>query len=187
MLRLAPERRELPLRLTARDQDPHLVLLLGISARRGNASSELTRLETAISTVEAEPGRLDDRLPAAHYPAKSRARPTNAASTPCRWITATPLRARSISLLCACSPPAKRREAPIVFLAGGPGQSGILAAGRQLYGDLRDDRDLIFPAQRGTLFGQRLALEECVDLLGDQLGPRRTAGVRGQCERGRQP
>jgi pimeloyl-ACP methyl ester carboxylesterase len=35
---------------------------------------------------------------------------------------------------------------------------------------LRRDRDLIFPAQRGTLFGQRLALEECVALLGDQLG-----------------
>lgn len=59
---------------------------------------------------------------------------------------------------------------PIVFLAGGPGQSGIVSAGGQLYGDLRQERDLVFPAQRGTLFSHRLALEECVALLGEQMG-----------------
>jgi pimeloyl-ACP methyl ester carboxylesterase len=59
---------------------------------------------------------------------------------------------------------------PIVFLAGGPGQSGVVAAGGQLYGDLRQERDLVFPAQRGTLFSHRLALEECVALLGEQMG-----------------
>lgn len=58
---------------------------------------------------------------------------------------------------------------PIVFLAGGPGQSGIVAAGSSLYGNLRKDRDLIFPAQRGTLFSHRLALDECVALLDKQM------------------
>jgi len=72
----------------------------------------------------------------------------------------TVLRARSASPL----------PDPIVYLAGGPGQSGILAAGDALYGDLRQDRDLIFPAQRGTLFAQRLSLEECVPLLAEQMG-----------------
>lgn len=60
---------------------------------------------------------------------------------------------------------------PIVFLAGGPGQSGIVSAGGDLYGDLRQSRDLIFPAQRGTLFSHRLALDECVAFLGEQMGP----------------
>jgi pimeloyl-ACP methyl ester carboxylesterase len=59
---------------------------------------------------------------------------------------------------------------PIVYLAGGPGQSGIVAAGDTLYGDLRQDRDLIFPAQRGTLFSERLGIEECVGFLSDQIG-----------------
>jgi pimeloyl-ACP methyl ester carboxylesterase len=59
---------------------------------------------------------------------------------------------------------------PIVFLAGGPGQSGMVSAAGQLYGDLRQERDLVFPAQRGTLFSHRLALEECVALLGEQMG-----------------
>jgi pimeloyl-ACP methyl ester carboxylesterase len=59
---------------------------------------------------------------------------------------------------------------PIVYLAGGPGQSGIVAASDSIYGDLRQDRDLIFPAQRGTLFSHRLGLEECVALLGKQMG-----------------
>ena len=57
---------------------------------------------------------------------------------------------------------------PIVYLSGGPGQSGMVAAGDALYGDLRQTRDLIFPAQRGTLFASRLGLEECVDLLSEQ-------------------
>ena len=35
---------------------------------------------------------------------------------------------------------------PIVYLAGGPGQSGIVAASYSIYGDLRHTRDLIFPA-----------------------------------------
>ncbi len=59
---------------------------------------------------------------------------------------------------------------PIVYLAGGPGQSGVVAAGGNLYGDLRRERDILFPAQRGTLFAQRLGLEECVALLGNELG-----------------
>lgn len=59
---------------------------------------------------------------------------------------------------------------PIVFLAGGPGQSGVVSAGGTLYGDLRQERDLVFPAQRGTLFSNRLALDECVALLGEQMG-----------------
>ncbi|MFN2180302.1 MAG: alpha/beta hydrolase [Candidatus Promineifilaceae bacterium] len=58
---------------------------------------------------------------------------------------------------------------PIIYLAGGPGQSSVVTAGDQLYGDLRQSRDLIFPAQRGTLFSNRLALEECVELMSDQL------------------
>lgn len=58
---------------------------------------------------------------------------------------------------------------PIVYLAGGPDQSGVVSASAALYGDLRQNRDLIFPAQRGTLFSRRLALEECVGLLGEQL------------------
>jgi len=61
-------------------------------------------------------------------------------------------------------------EAPIVYLSGGPGQSGLVAAGDSLYGDLRQERDLIFPAQRGTLFSERLALEECVNFLSEQIG-----------------
>ena len=58
---------------------------------------------------------------------------------------------------------------PIVFLAGGPGQSSVVTAGDGLYGDLRQNRDLTFPAQRGTLFANRLALEECVGLMSEQL------------------
>lgn len=58
---------------------------------------------------------------------------------------------------------------PIVYLAGGPGQSGIVAAGGILYGELRQNRDIIFPAQRGTLFSHRLVLEECITFLSDQL------------------
>lgn len=58
---------------------------------------------------------------------------------------------------------------PIVYLAGGPGQSSVVTAGDGLYGDLRQSRDLIFPAQRGTLFSQRLGLEECISLLADQI------------------
>ncbi|MDX1417136.1 MAG: alpha/beta hydrolase [Candidatus Promineifilaceae bacterium] len=59
---------------------------------------------------------------------------------------------------------------PIVYLAGGPGQSGVVSAAGILYGDLRQDRDLIFPAQRGTLFAGRLGLEECLNFLSEQLG-----------------
>lgn len=58
---------------------------------------------------------------------------------------------------------------PIVFLAGGPGQSGVVSAGGGVYGDLRQGRDLIFPAQRGTLFSHRLALDECVAFLGEEM------------------
>ena len=40
---------------------------------------------------------------------------------------------------------------PIVYLAGGPGQSSLLAASGAVYGDLREKRDRSGPAQRGTL------------------------------------
>jgi pimeloyl-ACP methyl ester carboxylesterase len=53
---------------------------------------------------------------------------------------------------------------PIVFLAGGPGQSSIVSAGDGFYGDLRRSRDLILHAQRGTLFSHRLAIDELANL-----------------------
>lgn len=82
----------------------------------------------------------------------------------------TVLRARSASPL----------PDPIVYLAGGPGQSGMLAAGDNLYGDLREDRDLVFPAQRGTLFSRRLSVEECVPLLAQQMGTKELLAFVGQ-------
>lgn len=54
---------------------------------------------------------------------------------------------------------------PVVALAGGPGQTALLLAQGGVLNQLREERDLIFMAQRGTLFGQRLAVEECVGLL----------------------
>lgn len=54
---------------------------------------------------------------------------------------------------------------PVVALAGGPGQTALLFAPGGVLNGLREQRDLIFLAQRGTLFGQRLAIEECVGLL----------------------
>ena len=61
-------------------------------------------------------------------------------------------------------------QAPIVYLAGGPGQSSVISADGMLYGDLRQDRDLVFPAQRGTLFSERLGIEECVTFMAEQIG-----------------
>ncbi len=149
---------------------PLLVLLL--VARRGGDSSaaELTRLEKAISNIEAEPGAIttiDCPLPLSGE-VEGETYECGVYTVPVSYDDpgGSTINLAFVRLFAA----GEATEAPIVFLAGGPGQSGILAAGGQLYGDLRDDRDLIFPAQRGTLFGQRLALEECVDLLGDQLG-----------------
>lgn len=49
---------------------------------------------------------------------------------------------------------------------------GIVSAGGTLYGDLRQDRDLIFPAQRGALFSQRLAGYDSFNLHGVSYGTR---------------
>ena len=147
-------------------------LLLLLAACRGgdNGAAELARLEKEISAIEAEAGtitQIDCPLPISGEIEGE----TYACGVYTVPVNYDDPQAGTINLAFVRLFAAKEAsEAPIVYLAGGPGQSGILAAGGQLYGDLRDDRDLIFPAQRGTLFGQRLALEECVTLLGNQLG-----------------
>ena len=147
-----------------------LLALLGISACRGNASSELSRLQAEISAVKAQAGAITTIACPLTLAGEVEGKTVECGvyTVPVDYSDAS---AGTINLafvrLFAAD---EATQAPIVFLAGGPGQSGLLAAGRQLYGDLTHDRDLIFPAQRGTLFGQRLALEECVTLLGDQLG-----------------
>jgi pimeloyl-ACP methyl ester carboxylesterase len=147
-------------------------LLLLLAACRGgdNAGAELMRLEQAISDIEAAAGAIttiDCPLPftgeveGETFECGVYTVPVNYEEPDAGTINLTFVRLFATD---------EATEAPIVYLAGGPGQSSILAAGRQLYGDLARDRDLIFPAQRGTLFGQRLGLEECVMLLGDQIG-----------------
>jgi pimeloyl-ACP methyl ester carboxylesterase len=51
----------------------------------------------------------------------------------------------------------------LLLLAGGPGQSAVTLATEQ-YQALRRDRDIVLLAQRGTGFGQRLGVEECLVL-----------------------
>jgi pimeloyl-ACP methyl ester carboxylesterase len=148
-----------------------LGLLILVACRGGDSSSaELSRLEKEISEIDAEAGaittiscplKIYGEVEGETYECGVYTVPVNYDDPESKTINLTFVRLFAGD---------EATEAPIVFLAGGPGQSGILAAGRQLYGDLSRDRDLIFPAQRGTLFAQRLALEECVTLLGDQLG-----------------
>jgi len=149
-----------------------LLALSGLVACRGGDSSaaKLARLEKEISDIEAEAGAittiscplpLTGEVEGETYECGVYTVPVNYSDPQAGTINLTFVR------LFASESAA---EAPIVYLAGGPGQSAVLAAGGQMYGDLRRNRDLIFPAQRGTLFAQRLALEDCVALLGDQLG-----------------
>ena len=151
---------------------PALLLVLLLVACRGGDSgaADLARLEKEISDIEAEPGAITTISCPLPIPGEAEGETYECGvyTVPVNYYD--PESATINLAFVRLFAEAEAAEAPIVFLAGGPGQSGILAAGGQLYGDLRRDRDLIFPAQRGTLFGQRLALEECVALLGDQLG-----------------
>lgn len=52
---------------------------------------------------------------------------------------------------------------PLVFLAGGPGQSALLTS-IAAYDQIRPTHDIVRLAQRGTAFGQRLGEEECLAL-----------------------
>lgn len=54
---------------------------------------------------------------------------------------------------------------PIVVLAGGPGQSVIISANPGMYGNLREQRDIILAAQRGTQFSGELTILQCLALL----------------------
>ncbi|MCA9903884.1 MAG: alpha/beta fold hydrolase [Anaerolineae bacterium] len=75
---------------------------------------------------------------------------------------------------------------PIVMLAGGPGQSAVVLANASPYGALRETHDLVFPAQRGTLFGQRLSVEECVGFMLSQ-GKQAEVEALSQAAGNRQP
>jgi len=52
---------------------------------------------------------------------------------------------------------------PLVFLAGGPGQSSLVAS-IGAYDQVRPTHDIVRLAQRGSAFGQRLGEEECLAL-----------------------
>ena len=52
---------------------------------------------------------------------------------------------------------------PLVYLAGGPGQSAVLTSLAH-YGQVRSARDIIRLDRRGTGLSQRLGLEECLVL-----------------------
>lgn len=57
---------------------------------------------------------------------------------------------------------------PLLFLAGGPGQSSVATA-LDAYSMVRTERDIVRLDQRGTGLSQRLGLEECLVLaLGDE-------------------
>lgn len=49
----------------------------------------------------------------------------------------------------------------MVFLAGGPGQSSV-GLGAELYTTIRETRDIVTMAQRGTYYSQRLGAQECL-------------------------
>ncbi len=145
--------------------------LLLFTACRGSRSSSLEQRLKAISDVQAEVGAItpvDCPLPLAGE-VEGETVDCFVYTVPVNYddpaagrinLTVVRLRAQSESPL----------PDPIVYLAGGPGQSGVVAAGGSLYGDLRRERDILFPAQRGTLFAQRLGIEECVALLGNEVG-----------------
>ena len=52
----------------------------------------------------------------------------------------------------------------LMFLAGGPGGSGVLSAPTDGYQALRDERDIVFMDIRGVGVSQRLGWEECLVL-----------------------
>ena len=52
----------------------------------------------------------------------------------------------------------------LMFLAGGPGSSGVLGASTDGYEALRDERDIVFMDIRGAGVSQRLGWEECLVL-----------------------
>ncbi|MFD0978261.1 hypothetical protein [Tropicimonas aquimaris] len=53
---------------------------------------------------------------------------------------------------------------PLIFLAGGPGASGVLAGNFDKYERVRTERDIIFFDIRGVGVSQRLGFEECLVL-----------------------
>jgi pimeloyl-ACP methyl ester carboxylesterase len=55
----------------------------------------------------------------------------------------------------------RARPDPLLFLAGGPGQSSILAPTVEKYRSVRSERDIIFFDMRGAGVSQRLGVEEC--------------------------
>lgn len=147
-----------------------LVLLLALFIRGRSRASDLDAVVARIAAIKAEPGDItpiDCPLPLVGETIGETADcfiytvPVNYNDPDSGTInlTVVRLRAQSDSPL----------TDPVIFLAGGPGQSGVVSGGGSLYEDLRRDRDILFPAQRGTLFGSRLALEECVALLAEQL------------------
>jgi pimeloyl-ACP methyl ester carboxylesterase len=148
-----------------------LPFLFIVACGGGDNSSQLLQLESEISGIEAEPGALteiDCPLPIAGE--------TEGETYACGIYT-VPIDydnpgGETLNLVYTIlyASDENPEPDPIVYLAGGPGQSGVVSAGGAIYGDLRQRRDLIFPAQRGTLFASRLALEECVALLGEQIG-----------------
>lgn len=151
-----------------------LFLLLGLPflvACANDNSNGLQGVSAAIAAIEAEPGAItpiDCPLPLPGE-AEGETAECGVYTVPVNYDdpAAGTINLTFVRLLAEGDNPLPD---PLVFLAGGPGQSGVVSAGGNLYGDIRQERDLIFPAQRGTLFGSRLALEECVALLGEQLG-----------------
>lgn len=53
---------------------------------------------------------------------------------------------------------------PLLFLAGGPGQSAVVLDPSATYAQVRQHRDIVRLDQRGTGLSQRLSLEECLVL-----------------------
>jgi pimeloyl-ACP methyl ester carboxylesterase len=89
-----------------------------------------------------------------------------------RWIPIRFLRIRSGAT--------RPDPAPLVFLAGGPGQGGVAAAARQAEAFAKDlaHRDLLFLDQRGNGGSNRLDCSE-IDLEGIVRALRESASVEG--------
>jgi len=60
---------------------------------------------------------------------------------------------------------------PLLYLAGGPGQSAVFAETFDKYQNLRADRDIIFIDIRGVGASQRLGFEECLVLAVEKGAP----------------
>lgn len=148
-----------------------LPVLILAACGGGDGSSELLQLESEINAIEAEVGTLTEIDCPLVLPGE-----TEGETYSCGIYTVpvdydNPAGATiNLAYMILYASDENPAPDPIVYLAGGPGQSGIVSAGDAIYGDLRQARDLIFPAQRGTLFASRLGLEECVALLGEQIG-----------------